>query len=79
MEELKNILSKEDVVTNITELDKDKLYLFCINKECLSTKSYLVTFFKDWLEKNDVKYCLMGDGLISGIYELDPKEVQNEG
>ena len=76
MEELKSILSKEDVVTNITELDKDKVYLFCLNRECLLAKSYLVTFLKDCLDKNGIKYCLMEDGLISSIYELDPKEVQ---
>ena len=34
MEEVKNILSNENVITNVTELDKDKFYLFCINKEC---------------------------------------------
>lgn len=75
IEELKSILSKEDVVTNITELDKDKVYLFHINRECFLTKSYLITFLQDWLDKNGVKYCLMEDGAISNIYELDPKEV----
>ena len=37
----------------------------------------MITFLRDWLEKNGVKYCLMEDGQISGIYELDPEEVQN--
>ena len=75
IKELKSILSKKNVVTNITELDKDKFYLFCFNREFLLTQSYLVTFLRDCLDKSGVKYCLMEDGLISNIYELDLKEV----
>lgn len=73
MEKLKNILSKENVITNIAELDKNKFYLFYIKQECFLMTDLIISL-KDLLDKNGIKYILVGDGLISSIYKLDPEE-----